>query len=118
MVSAVPLRVVRAGVAPGQVAEALCTSLGWTLGRSEWIVCGTGRIPYNLLSRAAARSEPSANTARKKGHKVNNAFQGLFVLAGIALIIVGFNGSRPLVIVGVGMIVLALLGRALGRKKH
>jgi hypothetical protein len=38
-------------------------------------------------------------------------------LAGIALIIVGFNGSRPLVFVGVGMIVLALLGRALGRKK-
>lgn len=48
---------------------------------------------------------------------MNNAFQGLFVLAGIALIIVGFNGNRPLVFVGAGMIVLALVGRALGRKK-
>jgi len=42
--------------------------------------------------------------------------QGLFVLGGIALVIAGLNGSRPLVIVGAGMIVLALAGRVFGRK--
>jgi hypothetical protein len=46
---------------------------------------------------------------------MRNAMQGLFVLAGIALIITGINGSRPLVIVGAGLIVLALLGRVLGK---
>jgi hypothetical protein len=43
--------------------------------------------------------------------------QGLFVLAGIALIIAGLNGTRPLVIVGGALIVLALVGRLLGRQE-
>jgi hypothetical protein len=47
--------------------------------------------------------------------KMRNAMQGLFVLAGIALVIAGLNGSRPLVIVGAGLIFLALIGRVLGR---
>ena len=47
---------------------------------------------------------------------MRNAGQGLFVLAGIALVIAGLNGTRPLVFVGAGLIVLALVGRVLGRK--
>ncbi len=47
---------------------------------------------------------------------MRNAMQGLFVLAGIALVIVGLNGNRPLVFVGAGLIVLALVGRVVGRK--
>ena len=43
--------------------------------------------------------------------------QGLFVLTGIALAIAGLNGSRPLVIVGAGLIVFALVGRVLERKR-
>jgi hypothetical protein len=46
---------------------------------------------------------------------MRNAMQGLFTLVGIALVIAGFNGSRPLVIVGASLIVLALIGRVLGR---
>lgn len=41
--------------------------------------------------------------------------QGLFVLTGLALLIAGLNGSRPLVIVGAALIVLAAIGRFLGR---
>jgi len=44
------------------------------------------------------------------------AMQGVFVLVGIALVIAGLNGSRPLVVVGVGLIVLALVARWLGRQ--
>ena len=47
---------------------------------------------------------------------MRTAMQGLFVLAGIALIIAGLNGTRSLVIVGAGLIVLAAVGRVLGRK--
>ena len=43
--------------------------------------------------------------------------QGVFILGGIALIITGMNGSRPLVIVGAVMILLGVLGRVIGRKK-
>ena len=46
---------------------------------------------------------------------MGRAMQGLFVLAGLALVIAGLNGSGPLVFVGIGLIVLALLGRVLGR---
>jgi len=42
--------------------------------------------------------------------------QGVFILGGIALIITGMNGSRPLVIVGAVMILLGVLGRVIGRK--
>ena len=45
-----------------------------------------------------------------------NAMQGLFILAGIALIITGLNNSFPLVIVGGGLIVLAVVGRVMGNK--
>ncbi|MDH3628726.1 MAG: hypothetical protein OES25_13855 [Acidobacteriota bacterium] len=45
-----------------------------------------------------------------------NAMQGLFFLAGIALVIVGFNNQRPLVFVGVGLMVLAVIGRVMGKK--
>ena len=41
--------------------------------------------------------------------------QGLFVLSGLALVVAGFNGSRPLAIVGAGLIVLAVVGSVLGR---
>ena len=44
------------------------------------------------------------------------AMQGVFVLAGIALVIVGLNGNRPLVFVGMGLIVLAVVGIVVGRK--
>jgi len=37
--------------------------------------------------------------------------QGLFILAGIALIIVGFNSTRPLIIVGFMLIFLAIYAR-------
>ena len=37
-------------------------------------------------------------------------FQALFVLGGLALVIVGLNQSRALAIAGLGMIVLAVLG--------
>ena len=47
---------------------------------------------------------------------MRNAMQGLFVLAGIALVIAGLNGNRPLAFVGGGLIVLALVGRVMGRK--
>lgn len=47
---------------------------------------------------------------------MRTAMQGIFVLAGIALIIAGLNGSRPLVIVGAGLIVLAVVGSVLGGK--
>ena len=45
-------------------------------------------------------------------------FQGLFVLAGIALVIVGLNNSYPLAIAGGALIVLALVGRFLGGGSH
>lgn len=44
------------------------------------------------------------------------AMQGLFVLGGIALIIAGSNGNRPLVFAGLGMIVLGVLGRVFLRR--
>ncbi len=40
--------------------------------------------------------------------------QGMFVIAGIALVVAGLNGTRPLVIVGGSLILLGLLGRRLG----
>jgi hypothetical protein len=49
---------------------------------------------------------------------MGNAMQGVFILAGVALIIAGLNGSRPLVWVGVGLIVLAIVGRMLGRERR
>ncbi len=48
---------------------------------------------------------------------MRNAMQGLFILVGISLIIAGLNSSRPLAIVGAALIVLASVGRVLGRKK-
>ncbi len=48
---------------------------------------------------------------------MRNAMQGLFVLIGIALVVAGLNRSVPLVVVGAGLIVLALVGRVLGRKR-
>lgn len=44
------------------------------------------------------------------------AMQSLFVLAGFALVIAGFNGSRPLVFVGFGLIVVAVVGRFFGHR--
>lgn len=44
------------------------------------------------------------------------SMQAVFLLGGIAILITGLNGSRPLVFVGIGMIVLALVGRFMGRK--
>ena len=43
-------------------------------------------------------------------------FQALFVLGGLALLIVGLNQNRPLAVVGLGMIVLAVLGHFAGRR--
>ncbi len=43
--------------------------------------------------------------------------QGLFVIIGIALIVVGLNNSYPIAIVGGALIVLALAGRFLGSTK-
>ncbi len=40
--------------------------------------------------------------------------QGVFILGGFALVIAGMNGSRPLVIAGAAMILLAVLGRRSG----
>jgi hypothetical protein len=51
----------------------------------------------------------------ERGMNLRRGLQGLFVLAGIALIIAGANGNRPLVIVGSSLIVLALVGRMSGR---
>ena len=45
---------------------------------------------------------------------MRNKMQGLFVLGGLALVIAGLNNTRPLVFVGGGIIVLALVGRVLG----
>lgn len=45
---------------------------------------------------------------------MRNRMQGLFVIAGIALIIAGLNNSYPIAIVGGALIVLALLGRFMG----
>lgn len=42
--------------------------------------------------------------------------QGMFVLTGLALVAAGLGRSRPLVIVGVGLVVLALVGKVMGRK--
>jgi hypothetical protein len=44
------------------------------------------------------------------------SFESLFILTGIALIVVGFNSNRPLVIVGAGLIFLAALERFLRRR--
>ncbi len=43
--------------------------------------------------------------------------QGLFVIIGIALIVVGLNNSYPIAIIGGALIVLALAGRFLGGTK-
>ncbi len=48
--------------------------------------------------------------------RVLTALQGIFILAGIALIIAGYNSSRPLVVVGIGLIVLAVVSRMLKRR--
>ena len=40
--------------------------------------------------------------------------QEIFVLAGIALVITGLNNSRALVVVGLGLITLAVVGRVMG----
>ena len=40
--------------------------------------------------------------------------QGVFILGGLALVITGLNGSRSLIFVGLGMVVLAVVGRLLG----
>ena len=45
-------------------------------------------------------------------------FQGFFVIAGIALIIAGLNNSYPIAIAGGALIVLALVGRFLGKTKE
>ena len=41
--------------------------------------------------------------------------QGIFVLGGLALVITGFNNSSSLVVVGFGMMVLAVLGLLFSR---
>jgi hypothetical protein len=46
-----------------------------------------------------------------------NKFRAIFFLAGIALIIVGANNSTPIMIVGIGLIVLAVVGGVLTRRK-
>ncbi len=43
--------------------------------------------------------------------------QGLFVIIGIALIVVGLNNSYPIAIIGGALIVVALAGRFLGGTK-
>lgn len=48
---------------------------------------------------------------------VRERFQGFFVIAGIALVIVGLNNSYPLAIVGGALIFLALVGRFFGKRK-
>ena len=50
------------------------------------------------------------------GGMTRNAMQGLFILAGIALVITELNNSRSLAIVGLGLIVLAVVGRFMGSK--
>jgi hypothetical protein len=42
----------------------------------------------------------------------------IFLLGGIALFISGANNSRPLMFVGIGMMVLAILGGLLGRRHN
>ena len=42
----------------------------------------------------------------------------IFFLGGIALIITGANGSKPLIIVGIAMILLAVLGTLARRRKN
>ncbi len=44
---------------------------------------------------------------------MHRRWQGLFVLAGLALLIAGLNGSRPLVIVGGALLFLGLIARFL-----
>ena len=46
---------------------------------------------------------------------MRNNIRSLFVLAGIALVIAGLSGPRPLVFVGAGLIVLALVSKKMGR---
>jgi len=41
-------------------------------------------------------------------------FQGFFLIAGLALVIVGLNNSYALAVAGGALIVLALLGKLLG----
>jgi len=48
---------------------------------------------------------------------IRERFRGFFVIAGIALVIVGLNNSYPLAIVGGALVFLALLGRFLGEGK-
>ncbi len=43
-------------------------------------------------------------------------FQAIFVLGGLALVIVGLNQNRALAIAGLGMIVLAVLGNLAERR--
>jgi hypothetical protein len=45
-------------------------------------------------------------------------FQGLLVIIGIALVVVGLNNSYSLAVAGAALIVLALAGRFLGNHGH
>ena len=44
-------------------------------------------------------------------------FQALFLISGIALVVVGFNGERSIAIAGLAMIVLAVAGALRGRRE-
>jgi hypothetical protein len=49
------------------------------------------------------------------GGGVRATLQGIFVLAGITLMIAGRNSNRSLVIVGIGLLTLAVISRLLQR---
>lgn len=45
-------------------------------------------------------------------------FQGLFIIVGIVLVVLGLNSSYPLAVVGGSLIGLALVGRFLGKTEN
>lgn len=47
-----------------------------------------------------------------------DAFRAIFFLGGIALFIAGVNNSTPLMIVGIGLIVLTFAGGVFARRKQ
>jgi len=47
---------------------------------------------------------------------MSRSFRAIFFLGGIALMVAGMNGNRPVMIVGIGMIFLALWGGKRARR--